>query len=583
MEDKKKLYGTLLGVSVFALVIVGLSVAWLVWRSTNTNISINSDCFAINYSKGQDISNAKLKLLNENDIISDNNITITTGMALTTASIGIDSSCNIEGYGILKLNVNTLSDAFTTGDSVGSLKYTVVSYNPSTYPDVTVDALNSVSFTILSKGSITSTGTKEILVEELSNSTVNNYIIIIYIDGSKAGNDVIGSTFSGTISAEAMQGKINADYTLQRLNSLNSTIAVDTTHTPDFTTVSGNNGQDNNGNTGLGDSTKGIYASEDDLGVSYYFRGAVENNYVKFTSSTDNSSTSKALSASLNKHVATKLKVVQTPDPYSGGDMYFRIIRINGDGTIRMIFAGSEPYANGTSDQDSYIGTSSFNAYPEDNAYVGYMYGTSSSPTYAETHANTNNSTIKEYMDNWYLNNLNDYTYAIADAIYCNDRSVTPVDSFNGMTLTGTGIGTENTAYSSLTRNYINHTPSLKCTNYNDRFTVNSSIGNGALTYPVGLITLDEAVVAGGLAYDVNTSSFITNTDYYLYTGYLLYWTMTPVDFSDGNASVGFAYVYGVLNNGGVYGSYGVRPVVSLRSDAISGGSGTMTDPFVVG
>jgi len=193
---------------VVLLLITGITVAWLTWRSGNTNIGISTGCFTINYSKGQDISGASLKLLNENNIISNNNITITEGMAITTASIGINSTCNIEGYGILKLNVNSLSPAFTTGNSKGALKYAVVSYNPSTYPNVTVANLNNTSFTILSTGTIESTGTIDIHTEMLSNTAINNYIIIIYIDGSKAGNDIVGSSFSGTISAEANQGDI---------------------------------------------------------------------------------------------------------------------------------------------------------------------------------------------------------------------------------------------------------------------------------------------------------------------------------------------------------------------------------------
>jgi len=205
MEKNNKRY-LVYGVIAILLLITGITVAWLTWRSNNTNISITSGCFTINYSKGQDIEGASLKLLNENNIISNNNITITEGMAITTASIGINSTCNIEGYGILKLNVNSLSPAFTTGNSVGALKYAVVSYDPSTYPNVTVANLNNASFSILSTGSIESTGTIDIHTEQLSNTTVNNYIIIIYIDGSRAGNDIIGSTFSGTISAEANQG-----------------------------------------------------------------------------------------------------------------------------------------------------------------------------------------------------------------------------------------------------------------------------------------------------------------------------------------------------------------------------------------
>ena len=554
MNNKKKL---IIGIVLGIILVSGITYAILTWTSTRINLGITSDCFTIDYTKGGDITGS-LKLLNEEDLITnDNKFTIKNGVGISSANIGINSSCNIEGYGRLLLNVTSISSAFTTGGSVGSLKYVVLKNTSSiTNPsEVSVTSLLNQSFDIEAKGSITSSGTKDILVRNLSNTEIYKYLIVIYIDNNIASNDVIGATFTGNISADATQGKLNADYTLQKLNSLNSTITVDTSHTPDFTTVSGNNGVkvDNKTRTetsGQGDGTNGIYVSEDDFGTSYYFRGAVENNYVYFA------------------------------------NYYWRIIRINGDGSIRMIYAGTSPHENGYNDSSTYdmrIGRSAYNSSYNDNAYVGYMYGTAGSTTYDATHSNTNDSTIKTYIDTWYQNNLNSYSQYIADTIYCNDRSVTPVDSFDGMAFTGTGIGTEITDYSNLKRNWIDYTPSLKCTNINDRFTVSNDIGNTALTYPVGLITLDEAAIAGGLTYDVNTSSHITNMDYYLYTGYWC-WTMTQDAFAGGTA-----FVDGVDRDGRLYrsnvriNSGSARPVVSLNSDAISRGSGTMIDPFVVG
>ena len=554
MNNKNKL---IIGVVLGIILVSGITYAILTWTSTRINLSITTECFTIDYTKGGDITGS-LKLLNEEDLITnDNKFTIKNGVGISSANIGINSNCNIEGYGRLLLNVTSISSAFTTGSSVGSLKYAVLKNTSSiTSPsEVTVTSLLNQSFDIEAKGSITSSGTKDILVRNLSNTEIYKYLIVIYIDNNIAGNDVINATFTGTISADATQGKLNADYTLQKLNSLNSTITVDTSHTPDFSTVSGNNGVKvdlKTGDTlatGIGDSTNGIYVSEDDFGTSYYFRGAVGNNYVVLK----NSSSSDSLYG-----------------------LYFRIIRINGDGTIRMIYAGTTPHA-----YRRYIGTSAYNSSYDDNAYVGYMYGTAGSTTYAETHSNTNDSTIKTLVDDWYQNILSGSSYAIADTIYCNDRSVTPVDSFAGMAITGTGIGTEETAYSNLKRNYIDHTPSLKCTNINDRFTVENNIGNTALTYPVGLITTDEVAMAGGLTYDPNTISYITNTDYYLYAEDM-YWTMTPDAFTGGYAGVGHVNDGGYLFPGFVDSDYGVRPVVSLNSDAISRGSGTMIDPFVV-
>ena len=267
-----------------------------------------------------------------------------------------------------------------------------------------------------------------------------------------------------------------------------------------------------------------------------------------------------------------------------------------------MIYAGTSAHANGESETDSRIGTRDYNTNYQDNGYVGYMYGDFTTPTncntdnstgittctggstsYEEAHANINDSNIKTYIDNWYNDNLKDYAYALEDTIYCNDRSITPVDSFLDMALTGTGKGIENTAYSGLTRGYINHTPSLKCVNKNDRFTVNNSIGNAKLTNPIALITSDEVIMGGLSNYDYVNEAYIVNPDSYLTTPNYWYWTMTPFDAAGGGACVDGVDI-DVLPSDSVDDSGGGgRPVVSLSSDAISGGNGTINNPFTVG
>ena len=239
------------------------------------------------------------------------------------------------------------------------------------------------------------------------------------------------------------------------------------------------------------------------------------------------------------------------------------------------------------SNANQYISRSSFNNNSNDNAYVGYMYGTAGSSTYNATHTNTNSSTIKTVIDTWYQNNLSSYSKYIADAIYCNDREVVvvQVNNFLGMTITGNGAGTNESAYAGFNRTFVDHAPTLKCKNKNDRFTTSSTLGNGALTNPIALITSDEVVMGGGAGFDVATMTYITNDNYYLYlkNGDHSYWTMTPIAYLDSAASVGdvriddFVFSSGVGSN-----NEAVRPVVSLKSDAISGGVGTVNNPFYV-
>lgn len=362
-------------------------------------------------------------------------------------------------------------------------------------------------------------------------------------------NTEIGKTFNSqiVIDGQSIYTSTNNDPALDTLTNLG--LSVDTEHTPDFTTVSGNSGIKKNDSdetlaTGLGDNTNGIYKSEDDLGNSYYFRGNITNNYVYFAKN------------------------------------WWQIIRINGDGTIRMIYT-SNP---NDSSANQYISKSHFNNNDNDNAYVGYMYGTAGSSTYNATHTNTNSSTIKTVIDTWYQNNLSSYSKYIADAIYCNDREVVQVNNVGGITLTGNGAGTNESAYAGPIRIYVDYAPTLKCKNKNDRFTTSSTLGNGALTNPIALITFDEVVMGGGAGIDVATMTYITNYNYYLYpvNGSYWYWTMTPFAYEDGRARVGFVYIDGSINNFNVNANLAVRPVVSLKSDAISGGVGTVNNPFYV-
>ena len=234
------------------------------------------------------------------------------------------------------------------------------------------------------------------------------------------------------------------------------------------------------------------------------------------------------------------------------------------------------------SNANQYISKSRFNNNDNDNAYVGYMYGTAGSSTYNATHTNTNSSTIKTVIDSWYQNNLSSYSKYIADAIYCNDREVVQVNNVGGMTLTGNGAGTNESAYAGFNRTYVDHAPTLKCKNKNDRFTTSSTLGNGALTNPIALITHDEVVMAGGTGIDFATMTFITNDNYYLYpvNENYWYWTMTPFAYSDGDA--GAVLIGDFVNSYSVYVNFAVRPVVSLKSDAISGGVGTVNNPFYV-
>ena len=304
--------------------------------------------------------------------------------------------------------------------------------------------------------------------------------------------------------------------------------------TPDFSAVATTN--------------EGLFKAQDDLGTSYYFRGAVNNNWVKFGKDSSNK------------------------------DIYWRIIRINGDGSIRMIYSGTTAPTSSTATvmtgTGTQIGTSTFNSSRDKAEYVGYMY------TEGEQHGNSTSSPIKTTLDNWYAGTTLKDNDLVADQIFCNDRSASTSDvaysESNYTTLTSWNSTGTQYYYGTQGRLKDSKSPVLTCPTASDKFTVNTSNGNGALTYPVGLITADEVAMAGGVE---NTD----NTSYYLYTNQN-YWSGSPcVFYSSGDDTEFIVYYPGNLNAyHSVYNDYGARPVVSLSSKAKLSGSGTYNDVYTV-
>ena len=299
-------------------------------------------------------------------------------------------------------------------------------------------------------------------------------------------------------------------------------------------------------------TTEALLAStEDDYGTSYYFRGAVKNNYVQFA----------------NK--------------------CWRIVRINGDGSVKLVLHNdntsnaSSPCASSNNSTTAafarYSGssyTSVFNSNYNDNAYIGFMYGATGASDYASTHANTNKSDILKNLETWYTNNLTSYESKLADTIWCNDKS-----TVSG----GLGYGTNATDYGAYNRLASTKQPTLKCPNDNNggklsKFTVDDTInGNGDLTYKIGLLTADEIAFAGSIAYTYNRSTYLQEN-----TGTTWWWSLSPIHFNGSYARVWYVYS-GYLGNYGVVGdNYGLRPVISLISSTNVTGDGTSENPYVV-
>ncbi len=321
-------------------------------------------------------------------------------------------------------------------------------------------------------------------------------------------------------------------------------------------------------------SDKGMYKAQDDLGTSYYFRGAVDNNWLKYGKYTKDmyNCNNGTISATDTGNSCTKIAS-------SGDDIYWRIIRINGDGSIRMIYSGITPPTESTKvikTTDTSLGNIPFNQNYNSAEYVGYMY------TIGEQHGTSKSSDIKTYLDNWYANytDLNKTGTKITDQIYCNDRTASTSDvaysTTNYTTLTSWN-STGTTYYYGANGRVWNDpvSPDYKCPVASDKFTTTTAMGNGKLTYPVGLITADEITFAG-------LPAGKTNNSFYLYTG-AYYWAGSPGGFSGGSSGVFGLVPVGGLDRGFVdYRFNAARGVVSLSSESKLLGSGTYNDVYTV-
>ena len=361
-------------------------------------------------------------------------------------------------------------------------------------------------------------------------------------------------------------------------------------------------------------NTKRLYKATEQIGTNpvkdvYYFAGDAKNNWVKFGKTTESSCTYKGKelfifndtglknvetqtecetyslcnhkslgpmlvenSSMCGNETGTILTEKATWNGTSTKDIYWRIIRTNADGSIKLLYAGTSP------DSDKgYVGASAFNTTKNDPMYVGYKYGTSGSSE--NNRKNTNNSTIKTYVDNWYKNNLTAYTkYLSKDAVYCNDRNLASGKAY------------------SITRefNYApyeripNKQPTYNCTNTKDAFSVNNT--SAKLDYPVGLMSIDELSYAGGEALTTLTAPYAwyyTNANGESITGSAQFWALSPYRWDDTFSIVWYVNgsVYsGRLGYSGVNRSVAVRPSVSLLScNLISGGGdGSANNPYIV-
>ena len=515
-EIKKKQKRVMIYVMIISLIcVVGVSYAFFtagMSSETSTTVRADAGTMKITYSGGANID--LTGIYPKDDVWATKTITV-TGNNTTDADM------------YYKLTLVVDSNTFKTDDP---LQYELVSTNTSTngeiIPNITKTDITGTSIE-LGSGHFAK-----------ANNAKHTYLLKIYYPKKATSQNANqGAAFSAHVEiTSAKAPKTNGK--LSELVLYNNEVKAPIT-TP---------------GTAVSTASEALLASaEDDNGTSYYFRGAVTNNYVEFA----------------NK--------------------CWRIVRVSGDGSVKLILHNDNPTgaanpcdaANNSASAAfaRYSGTtykSAFNTNYNDNAYVGFKYGTPGSNTYEATHANTNNSTILTNLEAWYNNDLKTYESVIADSVWCNDKTNVTDTTYNPWywsNVNGLGYGANKTYYGA-TKRLVSTSgstggtgPSLKC--------------NGELSKinsKVGLITADELAFAG-YAYELqNTTTYLQEnaTDTY-------WWSLSPRNFNGSYADVwSVGGSDGAFVNSYVYGPDGVRPLISLKSTTNVTGEGTSSSPFII-
>ena len=516
IKKKKRNLSIYYGLLVTIICIIGVSFAWFrLYLSQNENNTLASrTCF--NTTLTEDTS--KISLTDAFPIIDED------GLKQTPFTFTIKNNCN----SYVKVYI-TIDSTYRESTNTSYLKdnYMKVNISPKGTTTGKSVILGSQTLTDLENNRkgyvIVSTGLKA--------NEEKSYDLRIWMDSSVTTEQGLNKNWSGKIVVVSNASKEPPTFA-------ETILAKNEVKTP-ITTPG----------AAISTASEALLASaEDDYGTSYYFRGAVTNNYVQFA----------------NK--------------------CWRIVRVGGDGSVKLILhndntAGAANPCDAANNSASaafarYSGEtykSAFNSSYNDNAYVGFKYGTPSSSTYEATHANTNNSTILTNLETWYTNNLKTYESVIDDTVWCNDKTNVTDTSYDPWSITPNGLGyAKNVTYYGATQRLVGTSgtgPSLKC--------------NGELskiTSKVGLITADELALAGYAYGSGNITTYLQEnaTDTY-------WWSLSPYGFDGGSADVW--YVNGSVGsfvNYDVDDTDGVRPSISLKSTTNVTGEGTSSSPYII-
>ena len=538
MNRRQRIIISVTGIILVLLILVGLTYAYFLTKikgnDNEKSISVTTADLKLEYSDINDI------LVSEENVEPGNSWT-------KTFAVTNNGNKTVTNYGVSLENIENGLER--KEDLVYTL--TCTQYTKATYKVENKVASGTTSGTcngVSSETTYPSVGT--ILVENsIDTDKVQAYTLTVTYKETNTDQSVdMNKRFSGKVNIvdPKLFGPFGTDTLASTIINTAKT-QTDSTRTTlgsevtTFTSISGAN-------------EHVLNTAPDDYGTSYYFRGNVIDNYVSFANLT------------------------------------WRIVRINGDGSIRLILDDVAKDTSGNAIKTA------FNTNSNDNAYIGYMYGTPGSAMYEATHENKNDSTIKVAVDKWYEDNLKtNFSNYLSDTLFCGDKTL--AESGIGGVTTQLGYGTNKTYYSSTERllyssgttGLTTSIPTLKCaekTNDNySRYTVNQSIlpdgkeTNGDLKYPIGLMSADEVAYAG--AYKLG----VTNTKFYLYNSSLAgdWWISTAANYNGTIANGRFVYKNtGNLNGKAINDSITFRPSLNLKNDIKFTGTGTSTDPYKI-
>lgn len=627
--NKNKL--VLLGLSVITLLlIIGTSLAFYQMVNTQTGENlVETGCFDVRITNQENAIN-----LENAYPISDEK-----GKSLTPFTFTLANNCNVTGK--YTVNLEVLKDSTMSTSFVKTMVNNGTINKLDTLPKADTKNSGSIEARTIATGILT------------PNSTVD-YSVSLWMDENVTIEDgAMGTVLKSKIVVVSIPTDIKSK-TEEIIAGLDTTGKCPTVNEDGTITVSSTEEL----------TSAYVCSAPDNYGTSYYYRGNVENNYVKLGTWSDNTADVVYGFASDSKYddfeQFSSIDQCQSSGYHNknctlvsrkGKPMYWRIVRINGNGTIRLLYDGTKALQDDLKYIDKIIVNKSYDyskyhKYAVDNASSGYMHGeitgiVKSSKTYKTTLENTTtyhlsasystsnwfftlndpiniagsdidekyigyyledgygglkqiskitksdngteieyyyitfgttskeqaqsnsiDSFVKENVDEWYKTNILDTSVEeyLTDEIFCSDRTISNV-KYND-NYTNLGYGSEPTVYRwGQNMNYNSETGglnsnesvknSLLCSQQNDAFTVNDTThGNGALTYPAGLLSLDEAFLT-------NASSTFNNI-----FGPMLKYEQSLMFMS---------YDLEFPN---------ITPVINVKTDTLLYGDGTLSNPY---